>query len=132
MEQQSELPNDIKQILSEFEPLKGQFVIYGEKVCRLIGVATDEFDYYWVLYDGRKITWSSCLMTLIPLKNHITEKDYNMLVNMAKLNHVDQITYWAYKHSEDAAKFRDEHIKEITKCEGGDSKYLTELVWDIF
>jgi hypothetical protein len=54
------------------------------------------------------------------------------MINISKLNDFDQVMYWGHKNLEEAKVFRDEHIKEVTKCDGGDSKYLTELFWDIF
>lgn len=43
-------------ILEEFEGLKGQIVLFmhGNRE-RLVAVGEDEWDYYWIGYDGIKI-----------------------------------------------------------------------------
>ena len=37
---------------NEYNDLKGQMVISSDKVYRFIGLAEDEHDYYYVLYDN--------------------------------------------------------------------------------
>ena len=43
-------------ITKEFNELKGQFVICSDQVYRLLGIADDDEDWYYALYDGRRIT----------------------------------------------------------------------------
>jgi hypothetical protein len=112
--------NNLKRILEEFEDLKGQFVINGTEVMRYIAVATDDEDYYHVLYDGRKVIWSSCVGSVIPLKGRLAEKDYHSLVRLAQLNDFDQ--------QEDESRKNAER-EHITKC-GENDKYLTPFYWD--
>ena len=83
--------SNLKLILKEFEQYKGQFVIIDDKVERLIGVGDDSEDYYWLTWNGRKMMWSSCVMSFMPLKGYLREEDYNKLIRLAKLNHYDQI-----------------------------------------
>ena len=107
-------------ILEEFETLKGQFVINGMEIMRYIAIADDGEDYYHVLYDGRKVIWSSCVGGVIPLKGRLKENEYYKLVRLAQLNHSDQI--------EDENR-RNAEREHITKC-GANDKYLTPIHWD--
>jgi hypothetical protein len=111
----------LETILEEFENLKGQLVIDGTSVVRLIGIATDDEDYYYVIYDGLKVIWSSCVGKMIALKGKIDEYDYHKLVRLAQLNHFDQI--------EDENR-RNAEREHITKC-GANDKYLTPIHWEI-
>lgn len=112
------MESNLKRILQEFENLKGQLVINGTEVMRYIAVGTDEEDYYYVLYDGRKVIWSTCVGKLISLKGKIDESDYNTLVRLAKLNHSDQ--------------FEDDNRRNaMISILGSNDKYLTPIHWEI-
>ena len=64
-------------ILAEFEKHKGQFVIGDDwQVMRLVAIGEDDMDYYYVLYDGRKLHWSTCVGRFVPLKGKIDEHYY--------------------------------------------------------
>lgn len=78
-------------ILQEFENLKGQFVITsGWKIERFVGIGDDGSDWYYLTYNGRKLTWNTCVGRLMPLKGKLDDKDYKELVRIARLNHYDQ------------------------------------------
>lgn len=97
-------------IIEEYEQLKGQLVLSYFEVYRLIGIVDDEEDYYWALYDGRKLHLSSCVGGVIPLKGRLAEKDYERLVMIAKLNHYD---YMGMDHpNEEKRKHYEEFITE--------------------
>ncbi len=119
-------------ILDQFEENKGQFIIMSDKVVRLVAIAEDETDYYYVTYDGRKIVWHSCVGSYTVLKNKIDEKDYSELIRIAKLNHWDQydnrhlVETSTSFHLEGAV----EHKKQMEK-EEADNKYLTAFCWDL-
>lgn len=118
-------------ILREFEELKGQFVITASwEIERLVAVGEDDMDYYWVTYDGRKLTWNTCVGRLMPLKSHLQTRDYNELVRLANLNHYDQVTRWGHANPVEAEQFRREHIKELMKI-GENDKFLTDLCWEL-
>lgn len=86
------MENNLDIFKKKFDELKGQMVIVeNAKVMRFIGLADDEYDYYYVLYDGRKIILYSCVGSIIPLKNYIKDNDYAKILYIAKLNHVDQM-----------------------------------------
>ena len=75
-------------ILEEYELYKGQFVITPtNKVERLVAIGDDGEDYYYLTWNGRGITWYSCVINLIPLKGHLRQEDYDRLVSSAKMNH---------------------------------------------
>lgn len=77
-------------ILGEFNDHKGQFVITpNHTVERFIAICEDDVDYYYVTYDGRKISFHSCVGELIWLKNKIEEDSYKRLLLSAELNHTD-------------------------------------------
>lgn len=84
--------DNLDKILEEFSKYGGEFVITRRNtVERLIAVLEDEIDYCYVYFNGREFSFDSCLCKFIPLKNKIDDDDYNTLVRLAKLNHIDQI-----------------------------------------
>lgn len=108
----------------EFDELKGQFIItVSNKIQRLIAIGDDSFDYYYVTWDGYsdKLTWSSCVGRIMPLKGHLRDKDYNELIRIAKLNHLDIAS---------DGQFSDD-IKKILLKLGGDDKFLTEPCFNL-
>lgn len=120
------MDNNLQIILKEFESHKGQFVITESwDIERLIAIGDDEQDYYYVTYNGRETKWNTCVGSIIPLKDRLTEKEYHNFVRMAKLNHFDQVGVWG--HDEE---FAIKHKEEMSKVNGTD-KYLTEICWDL-
>lgn len=118
-------------ILREFENLKGQFVITdGWKIERLVAIGEDEWDYYWITYNGRKFRWNTCVGGVMPLKGHLRDKDYNELVRIAQLNHYDQVTFWGNKNPEEAKQFNIQHKHELSQLPKK-HKFLTEICWDL-
>ena len=119
-------------ILNQFEKNKGQFVIMNNKVVRLVTIAEDDMDYYYVSYDGRKVIWHSCVGSYIVLKNKIDDKDYNELIRIAKLNHWDQydITHLVETPTSFHLEGVNEHKHQMEK-EEGENKYLTPFCWDL-
>jgi hypothetical protein len=127
------MDNNLKLILKEFEELKGQFVINNNKVERFIAIGTDDEDYYYVTYNGRDLSWNTCVGSIIPLKGRIDDKHYNEFIRMAKINHFDQPNLWIPKTDNDKQKMLESsilHKNEISKVSGTD-KYLTEICWDL-
>jgi hypothetical protein len=121
------MESNLQRILSEFENLKGQFVITESwEIERLIAIGDDEQDYYYVTYDGRKTKWNTCVGSIIPLKGRLTEKEYNKFISRAKLNHFDQVGVWG--HDEE---FAIQHKVEVTRLDARDDKYLTDICWDL-
>lgn len=111
------LPESIK---NTYEELKGQFVITNcWKIERLVGIGTDEEDYYWLTYNGRELKWNTCVGGLKRLKNKLDAKDYNELVRIAKLNHHDQFE-----------GIREKVIQELYNLKG-DDKILEGLYMEI-
>lgn len=77
-------------ILNDYNKLNGEFVLVLDKIYRLIGVLKEEDeDYYWILYDGNDVCLISCLCKLIKLKGRLLDEDYNEIIRMSKLNHLD-------------------------------------------
>lgn len=86
------MADNLTLIKREFDIHKGQFVITASHTIeRLIGVGTDDFDYYWLCYDGREIHWYSCVGRYMVLKNQLKDDDYQELVRLAKLNDIDYL-----------------------------------------
>ena len=120
-------------IINQFEENKGQFVIMSNNVCRLVSIAEDGMDYYYVTYDGRKVDWHSCVGSYVVLKNKIDDKDYNEFVRLAKLNHYDQPTFFLPQTEEEKKKqldFATRH-KKLMETEDGENRYLTPFCWDL-
>ncbi len=118
----------IEKIKQEFEVLKGQFVITEgaqHNIERLVAIGQDQHDYYYVTYNGRKLTWNTCVGRIMPLKGYLRDKDYNLLIDSARLNHFDQETCWG----EQGAKSQ-EHRNNLMKVNENDI-LLTEICWDL-
>lgn len=128
------MDNNLKIILAEFEELKGQFVITDSwKIERLIAIGEDDMDYYYVTYNGRKLTWNTCVGGLVRLKNKIEDKDYNEFVRIAKINHYDQENLWMPSDEEkkkEILRINREHKLEITRLEEP-NKFLTDVCWEL-
>jgi hypothetical protein len=120
-----------KVIIREFEGLKGQFVITAcWKIERLVAIGEDEWDYYWITYNGREFRWNTCVGRVMPLKGHLLDKDYKELVRIARLNHHDQVTFWGNKDAEEAEQYNRQHKQELMQLTEN-HKFLTDLCWDL-
>jgi hypothetical protein len=118
-------------ILAEFEKLKGQFVINASwEIERLVAVGEDEWDYYWITYDGRKLKWNTCVGGLMPLKGHLRDQDYLELVRLAKLNHFDQATILGNTNPQEAHAFNQNHIAELLQLPP-DHMFLTQVCLEL-
>ncbi len=124
----------MKEILDEFERLKGQFVLVDMdwSAERLIAIGEDDMDIYYVTWDGDRTVWRTCVGRIIPLKGYIEDKHYNEIVRVAKINHTDSPDCLMPKDEE--AKRKILEINKEAKAEAetvnGKDKYLTELCWD--
>lgn len=118
-------------IISEFEKLKGQFVITASwKIERLIAVGEDEQDYYWITYNGRTLTWNTCVGRIMPLKGQLLDQDYAELIRLAKLNHYDQATLWGNNEPEKYQAAVDSHLETLLALPD-DHKFLTQVCLDL-
>lgn len=128
------MDTNLVRILKEFEEFKGQFVLTNShKLERLVAIGDDDTDYYYVTYNGRKLTWNTCVGSLVKLKGKLDDKDYNEFVRLAKINHFDQPNVYMPQGDElisAVAEMNKQHKLELTKLEGAD-KFLTEVCWDI-
>ena len=117
-------------ITNQFDELKGQMVICSNRVFRFIGIADDEYDYYYALYDGRTITLHSCVGRITMLKGYIIDRDYNEMIRLAKINHFDQSNLWGNEASEDTIYFSEKHKSEITNWDKK-TKFILGPCWDL-
>lgn len=118
-------------ILQEFENLKGQFVITASwQIERLVAIGDDDQDYYYVTYNGRKLTWNTCVGKLVPLKGKLDDVDYNEFVRLAKLNHFDQATLWGNSESDESRLAVEAHIAELLALSESD-RFLTPVCFDL-
>jgi hypothetical protein len=118
-------------IKGEFEKLKGQFVITDSwRIERLVAIGEDEWDYYYITYDGRKLTWNTCVGRIMPLKGYLRDKDYNEFIRLAKLNHYDQATLWGNSEPEKYQMMVDSHLAELLALPE-DHKFLTPVCLDL-
>jgi hypothetical protein len=127
------MDSNLKLILEEFEKLKGQFVITESHLIeRLLAIGEDEWDYYYITYNGRKLIWNTCVGRIMPLRGYLREKDYAHLVHMAKLNHCDQPNYFGLNGSPEILELNQAHKEELLNIdEKIDGKFLTEVCWDL-
>ena len=120
--------DNLKIILDEFEQLKGQFIItMSHTIERLVGIGTDDEDWYWITWTGKELHWSSCVGKIIPLKGYLKDEDYNDFLICAKLNHYDQLCLEKNQYN-DFLKFVDDYILKLSEKD----KFLTPLCWKIF
>lgn len=117
-----------ERVKQEFESLKGQFVItQSHRIERFIAIGEDEHDLYYITYDGRKLTWNTCVGRLMPLKGYLRDMDYNEIVRLATLNHFDQKTCWR-----DNGDKSEQHKIDVEKDNiGQGDKFLSDLCWDL-
>jgi len=123
------MDNNLKIILKQFDELKGQFVITQSwKVERLVAIGEDEHDYYYITYNGRKLTWNTCVGRIIPLKGKIDDIHYNEFERLANLNHYDRLIGSGVEfegHIYTLDGFKNELMKEYK----GTDKLLTNLIF---
>lgn len=117
--------SNLERILAEFESMKGQLIITGYRnIERLVAIGDDQEDWYYVTYDGREsLRWSSCVGTIMPLKNQLRDDDYQQLINIAKGNHRDLQTVPGV----DAWAVRDALLAQRSPTH----RFITEVYWDI-
>ncbi len=117
----------LKRILTEFNQLKGQFVITDSwTIERLIAIGADNLDYYYITYNGKKNTWHTCVGSVIQLKNKIDDNRYESFIRSAKMNHWDQIE-GSKNFGIDPEKHKSGLINHIDKHD----KYLTDICWEL-
>ena len=116
-------------ILRKFNEIKGQFIITsGWEIERLVAIGEDDMDYYWITYNGRKLSWNSCVGRIIPLRGYLRDEDYNGLVRLAELNHFDQITRWDHRNSGESESATIDHKNELMKIQDNE-RFLTYFCW---
>lgn len=130
------MDGNLKKILEEFEQLKGQMVLsHSGTVYRLIAIGDDEHDYYYVLWDGRKTRWETCVGWISPLKGKIDDRYYDEFVRVHKLNALDSIELFHMIMRDPSKKEEVAAINEKAKNEAmtltPKHSFLTEVCWDI-
>jgi hypothetical protein len=120
---------NLERITEEYEKLKGQLVLCDFKVYRFIGICDDQEDWYYCLYDGRKLNFTSCVIHITPLKGFIDEWDYNWMVSMCKGNHYDQPILYGTK--DDISKFNEGHKTELLSKLDENTKFVLGPHWDL-
>jgi hypothetical protein len=109
-------------ITNEFNSFKGQFVICSDRVYRFIGIADDDEDWYYVLYDGCEILLHSCVGRITPLKGYIYDDYYDEMIRIAKLNHYDQL-------QEAFSEFVEQHKADVTYWT--DTRFILGPHWEL-
>jgi hypothetical protein len=123
------MTDNLTLITNEFENLKGQYVLVDCESFRLIGIVEDEHDYYYCLYDGRKLKLTTCLMRITPLKGYIIEDHYNEVIRIAKLNHYDQPSLWGT--NKNISEFNEKHKEELTSDWDKNTKFILGPYWEL-
>lgn len=112
-----------------FDNLKGELVICNFSVYRLIAIVEDEFDYYYLLFDGEELHLFSCLINLVKLKNQIDDEDYDEMIRLVKLNHPDQPGL--HEITEEITTLNEEFKKEIITSLRDDVKFIVGPYWQL-
>jgi hypothetical protein len=127
------MENNLKIIKKEFNELKGQHVLINNTVLRFIAIAEDEYDYLYILWDGKNIKYHTVLELLIPLKNKIDDQHYNSIVLTSKYNHLDSFDYMMPSNDLEkkiVKKFALKQRKDVIKSIPDDINVLSEFCWD--
>ena len=133
------MDSNLKHTLDIFDNHKGEIVLIEGTVQRFIGIAEDEDDYLYIMWDGRKKTTCHTILShIVLLKGFIKDDDYEMFVNIAKLNDLtcmDLSKIASEKSRVEATSMiiqlkADELIKLNTRGDRG-FKMLSELYWDL-
>jgi hypothetical protein len=118
-----------------FDRLKGTLVLIDRQVLRFIGIGQDQYDYLYILWDGKKITYRTILSNLIQLKNKIDKKDYDSMINSSMINDYDSKKCFNPKSDKDRVivanannNVKQEVLAEIDKH---NIDLLDDLFWDI-
>jgi hypothetical protein len=123
----SSTDTNLEIFLEEFEKLKGQHIIVDFlKIERFIAIADGGDDWYYITFDGKDIHWHSCVGHIIPLRGHLLYNDYEYIIRIARLNHMDQL---CLKNNE-YQLFLDAVNTEISQYPS-DHKFMTELCWEL-
>ncbi len=110
---------NLKLFKNQFEILKGQLVLCCGRVYRLIALSEDEFDFYWILFDGKKTHLVSCCIRITQLKNKIDCYAYEDMIRVAKLNDIDLVNDI------------DKDLIRINLLKNLDVKLISEVNWQI-
>lgn len=117
-------------ILGYFKEHKGEHVLRDNKIYQFVGLIEDDYDYYYVLFDGFNYMLATCVGRLTWLREKIDQDDYDDFIRLAKLNFrtspefansLGDLDMWYYSE-----KFKEELTIKIKDT----GKLLTELYWD--
>lgn len=117
------IDNNLKLFTEEFEKLKGQFVLRNNRAERLIGLFSNDWDYYWVFLTGEGLRLVSGLCRITQLKDKINTNDYNDMIRVARLNDFDLI--------DGIDKEYVENLKQELISELGDGEMILGAYWDV-
>ena len=117
-----------------FNRLKGQLVLIDRQVLRFIGIGQDQYDYLYILWDGKELVYRTILDHLIQLKDKIDDKDYNNMIRGTRINDYDSLKCFDPKTDKDKTivvnannKVKQEILDEIDKRS---VELLDELFWE--
>jgi len=129
-----------KHTLEIFEKLKGQHVLINREVLRFIGIAVDKYDFLYLMWDGRKLSYYTILDRMSQLKDKIDNEHYQDFIRTAKLNDNDSDGKWSPKTDEEIlfAEKESKMFKLITenkiKSDNINDEHfelLSEICWDL-
>jgi hypothetical protein len=109
------MEKNLKHTIDIFDKLKGQHILINREVLRFIAIAKDDYDYLYVMWNGRKISYYTILDRISQLKDRIDNDDYNEMCRISRINHIDSSDIWLPKTDEE--KKRSKMIADNTKIE---------------
>ena len=116
----------LQHLYDEFDRLQGTFVLTSHtRPMRLVAIGETDFDYYYILYDGKKFRWEPVLTGIMELKGYLKDVDYDELERLAELNHIDRFID-ANPENEYYTSL-DEFKRELTKDFVKFDKLLTKI-----
>jgi hypothetical protein len=122
---------NLKIITQEYENLKGQYVLVHNESHRLIGICEDECDYYYCLYDGRRLHLTTCLTRITPLKGYILDDHYKEMLRLAQLNHYDQLKLGGNSSPNETAAFNAQHKEDLLSTWDDGTRFILGPFWDL-
>lgn len=84
-----------KEFQKEFDSMKGQMVLYDDKVYHWIGIGEDDHDFFYILLNRDKLMLGSPIAGVWQLKDKIDERHYKDLIHTAKYNWQYSYNSWA-------------------------------------
>lgn len=129
--------DDVEQLKDFFKAHRGQHMITPNMTIeRLVALGTDETDYYWVFFNGRKLSYIDVSSDIIEIKDQLYKRTYKSIIRNAEYDHLDQPKAFNNKIKRDneitqtMKEFNEKFKKDIESLKSP-IRYITNICWDL-